>query len=65
MGDELFSCAGKADGNYPHPTDPTKFMSCVAGTNAYERDCQPRHYVYVPEVDACLPPEEAAAYGRG
>jgi len=38
-----YSCAGKEDGNYIHPTDCTKFMSCVAQTYAYERDCATCH----------------------
>jgi len=40
---ENYSCAGKADGNYIHPSDCTKFMSCVAQTYAYERDCASCH----------------------
>ncbi|WP_392900902.1 chitin binding peritrophin-A domain-containing protein [Streptomyces sp. LN699] len=27
---DFYSCADKADGNYIHPTDCTKFISCVA-----------------------------------
>lgn len=29
---------GKEDGNYAHPTDPTKFISCVQ-QDAYEQYC--------------------------
>lgn len=36
---EWYDCSGKADGNYTHPDDCTKFMSCVAQTHAYERNC--------------------------
>jgi len=36
---DWYSCAGKPDGNYIHPTDCTKFMSCVAQEYAYERAC--------------------------
>ncbi|WP_084512933.1 carbohydrate-binding module family 14 protein [Nocardia mikamii] len=39
---DWYDCSNKDDGNYPHPTgDTTKFMSCVARTNAYERNCPP------------------------
>lgn len=38
-----YSCAGKLDGNYIHPWDCTKFMSCVAEINAYERNCAACH----------------------
>lgn len=40
---DWYNCAGKADGNYIHPTDCTRFMSCVAQTYAYERDCPACH----------------------
>lgn len=46
---DFYSCAGKPDGNYIHPTDCTKFMSCVAQEYAYERDCAPCH----PNPDNC------------
>lgn len=58
-----FSCADKADGNYPHPSDPTKFMSCVAHAYAYERDCgwylpqgatELVKAIYSVEADACV-----------
>lgn len=56
-----FSCADKTDGNYPHPSDPTEFMSCVTYTYAYERDCgwylpqgatEPVKAIYSAEADA-------------
>jgi hypothetical protein len=49
-------CADKLDGNYAHPSDPNKFVSCVAQTNAYERDC-PEGYTYDPDTDMCVSPE--------
>ena len=39
MSVDFYNCAGKTDGNYIHPTDCTKFISCVAQQHAYERDC--------------------------
>ncbi|MDX3538482.1 hypothetical protein PV721_29880 [Streptomyces sp. MB09-01] len=36
---DFYDCRGKPDGNYIHPYDCTKFMSCVAGQYAYERNC--------------------------
>lgn len=60
----FYDCTGKPDGNYIHPTDCTKFISCVAGKYAYERDCPTCHvnprdcptgrtHYHAPE-DACL-----------
>ncbi|MFJ3818129.1 chitin binding peritrophin-A domain-containing protein [Streptomyces sp. NPDC090056] len=46
---DFYSCAGKPDGNYIHPTDCTKFISCVAQQYAYERDCAACH----PNPDNC------------
>lgn len=40
---DYYSCIGKPDGNYIHPTDCTKFISCVAGEYAYERNCADCH----------------------
>lgn len=37
---QSFNCKGKADGNYLHPTDCTRFMSCSANVGS-ERDCPP------------------------
>ncbi|MCY0931829.1 carbohydrate-binding module family 14 protein [Streptomyces sp. H27-H1] len=58
-----FSCEGRADGNYPHPSNPTKFMSCVAQEYAYEQSCFPTYQgettYYVASVDACLTATEA------
>jgi hypothetical protein len=36
---DFYDCTGKEDGNYIHPTDCTKFISCVDQTHAYERQC--------------------------
>jgi hypothetical protein len=49
-------CVGKGDGNYSHPSDPNKFISCVAETYAYERAC-PAGYTYDPGSDLCVSPE--------
>jgi len=38
-----YDCSGKVDGNYIHPNDCTKFMSCVAQAYAYERNCADCH----------------------
>ncbi|MFD3720088.1 chitin binding peritrophin-A domain-containing protein [Streptomyces sp. NPDC058674] len=46
---DFYSCAGKPDGNYIHPSDCTKFMSCVAQEYAYERSCADCH----PNPDNC------------
>jgi hypothetical protein len=66
---DYYDCTGKPDGNYIHPTDCTKFMSCVAQTHAYERDCATCHYHpidcptgkthYHEPSDACLWASEA------
>jgi len=40
---DWYNCAGKSDGNYIHPFDCTKFMSCVAQKHAYERNCAACH----------------------
>ncbi|MCY0924047.1 carbohydrate-binding module family 14 protein [Streptomyces sp. H27-G5] len=59
-----FSCEGRADGNYPHPSNPTKFMACVAQEYAYEQSCFPSYQgemtYYVASVDACLTAAEAS-----
>jgi len=34
-----YDCSNKDDGNYIHPNDCTKFMSCVGHQIAYEMDC--------------------------
>ena len=69
MSGAYYSCAGKVDGNYPHPTDCTKFMSCVAQTYAYERQCAkchvdpvtcPNGYLHYSHADdSCLYADEA------
>jgi len=66
---DWYDCSGKADGNYIHPTDCTKFMSCVAQTHAYERNCAECHVHpdtcptgrthYDHPADACLWANEA------
>ncbi|MFI6167730.1 carbohydrate-binding module family 14 protein [Nocardia sp. NPDC051052] len=38
---DWFDCSGKEDGDYPHPSNPTKYISCVAHEYAYENDCPP------------------------
>jgi hypothetical protein len=57
-----YDCSGKRDGNYVHPTDCTRFISCSGGV-ASQRDCancnQPGRCidgrtVYNATVDACL-----------
>ena len=53
---DWFDCSDKADGNYPHPSDPRKFMSCVAQTHAYERSC-PEGFTYDPDTDSCVAPD--------
>jgi len=35
---DWYDCSGKADGNYPHPSDCTRFISCSGGI-ASQRDC--------------------------
>lgn len=65
-GQVVFDCAGRSDGNYPHPSDPTKFISCVAQTHAYERNCPssslipPGRLVYAAFEDACDFPDNRA-----
>ena len=44
-------CTGKADGNYYHPTNCTKFVSC-ASTHTYVTDC-PAGLHYRKDNDAC------------
>ena len=36
---DWYDCSEREDGNYIHPNDCTKFMSCVARQHAYERNC--------------------------
>ncbi|CAL8091916.1 unnamed protein product [Orchesella dallaii] len=58
-----YNCAGKPDGNYEHPSDCTRFISCSGGI-ASQRDCADCHIdavrcpegrtVYNASVDACL-----------
>ncbi|CAL8133849.1 unnamed protein product [Orchesella dallaii] len=48
----IFDCSGLEDGNYPHPEECTKFVSCVAGKYLYIRDC-PADLHYDPRSDRC------------
>ncbi|CAL8091910.1 unnamed protein product [Orchesella dallaii] len=60
---DWYNCAGKPDGNYEHPWDCTRFISCSGGI-ASQRDCAncdidpvrcpEGRTVYDPSVDACL-----------
>ncbi|WP_431045718.1 chitin binding peritrophin-A domain-containing protein [Streptomyces sp. P1-3] len=38
-----YDCSGHPNGDYLHPTDETKFITCANGRHAYERDCGVRH----------------------
>jgi hypothetical protein len=49
-------CAGKPDGNYAHPSDPTRYIACVAETRAYEKVCPPG-YTYEEGPDLCVAPD--------
>ncbi|GIG55629.1 hypothetical protein Lfu02_00010 [Longispora fulva] len=53
-----YDCTGHADGNYVHPDDCTKFISCVAEKYAYEMDC-PAGLHYHHPTDRCEWPEIA------
>ncbi|MFI7664831.1 carbohydrate-binding module family 14 protein [Nocardia sp. NPDC049526] len=51
---DWYDCSGKEDGDYPHPDgDTTKFMSCVARSHAYERNCPPGTH-FDPEQGKCV-----------
>lgn len=54
----VYNCSGLPDGNYQHPTNCSKFISCVAGEYAYEMDC-PAGLHYDPSTDQCDYPEVA------
>jgi len=66
---DWYDCSKKEDGNYPHPFECTKFMSCVARSHAYERNCATCHEHpttcpdgrthYNHPADACLWADEA------
>jgi hypothetical protein len=47
-----YSCSGKPDGDYPDPSDNTKFISCVAQQYAYQRNC-PQGQHFDPEASEC------------
>jgi hypothetical protein len=54
-------CADKLDGNYPHPSgDPTKVITCVAQTHAYERECPPG-YIFDADLGTCVAPDGSTA----
>lgn len=38
LDDDFYDCSDKPDGNYYHPADCTRFVSCSGGI-ASERDC--------------------------
>lgn len=48
---DWYDCSGKSNGNYPHPDDDTKFISCANGY-AYEQDC-PQGQRFDPEAREC------------
>ncbi|CAL8134208.1 unnamed protein product [Orchesella dallaii] len=60
---QWYNCAGKPEGNYEHPSDCTRFISC-SGEIASQRDCANCNVdpvrcpegrtVYNASVDACL-----------
>ncbi|MEY2442530.1 MAG: chitinase [bacterium] len=52
-------CAGRLDGNYAHPTDPTIMVTCVAQTHCYFRDCPPG-MVFSERDGECVWPGDAA-----
>ncbi|ODM88473.1 Chondroitin proteoglycan-2 [Orchesella cincta] len=59
---DWYDCSGEADGNYVHPYDCTRFISCSGGI-ASQRDCAncdidpvrcpDGRLVYDPSVDRC------------
>jgi len=67
-----YNCAGKPDGNYEHPSDCTRFISCSGGI-ASQRDCANCNIdpvrcpagrtVYNVSVDACLWADETTCGG--
>jgi len=34
-----FDCTGLSNGDYPHPVEPTRFVTCVDGVYAWESEC--------------------------
>ena len=71
---DYFDCTGKADGNYPHPSDCTRFITCHNGraadiacpdcglpTNPYQ--CAGSEYLYYKaSADQCDWPRETECY---
>lgn len=49
----VVNCGIVVNGRIPHPSDCTKFVSCVGG-NADVRDCQ-EEYIYYAPFAVCLP----------
>jgi hypothetical protein len=71
---DWYDCSGKEDGNYVHPTDCTRFISCSGGI-ASQRDCANCNVdpvrcpegrtVYNATVDACLWADETTCGSSG
>ena len=71
---DWFDCTNKPDGNYQHPADMTRFISCSGGI-ASERDCATclvapvrcpaGRTVYATDVDACLWADEVKINDSG
>ncbi|MFG1795827.1 carbohydrate-binding module family 14 protein [Nocardia sp. NPDC049149] len=40
---DFYDCTGKPDGNYIHPFDCTKFITCEGQVRAYEMYCADCH----------------------
>ena len=72
---DWLDCSGKPNGNYQHPHDCTRFITCVDGI-AWEHDCgscenRPDNctpegrLVYSLEHDACMWPDEVECHSGG
>jgi hypothetical protein len=71
---DWYDCSGKRDGNYVHPSDCTRFISC-SGSVASERDCANCHVdsvtcpegrlVYNSTQDECLYADQTRCEGGG
>ncbi|OXA51282.1 hypothetical protein Fcan01_14465, partial [Folsomia candida] len=74
---DYFSCEGKEDGSYPHPTDCTRFILCGNGkarddpclwcdTDAYQQQCQGNKYlVFDDNTNMCRFQAEAGCVAGG